>query len=78
MSAPCVIRGCGGRVHPVQPLAPMEDNPNRRYGWAVCDTCQSKFELWTDPDGQGGNMLVTAGRARGLPADQLEWKEETE
>ena len=74
-AAPCAIAGCGGRVHPVEPAAPIPDQPDRLYGWAVCDTCQSKFEVWTDPDGHGATMLITAGRARGMPAEQTEWKE---
>jgi hypothetical protein len=64
---------CPGRVFVVEPLAPIQDTPGRLGGYSVCDTCQTRYDVTTDEDGGNITVLVTTGRARGLPPEDQEY-----
>ena len=64
--ASCAVLDCDGMVHPLVAGEPVEGMPNRVYGRAVCDTCQTQYEAWWTEGEEGEvNMLITPGQKRG-------------
>lgn len=80
VGAPCplipkaTMEQCDGMVWPV--VYPVQDGEQsgREHGYSVCDTCQSRFDVYVNPDGTNPTVLVTVGRARGFDPNGPEVK----